>query len=150
MMHHTETAPVMACRFAGGSRSVPAIVSSLLGAEGLSCTLDSPTPEMLEILGLALNEVLHSVTEFAGEQTIADDAKVELWAEETLVIICIKFHGRSLPHWLLQNWDRAQEPAVLAPKSDIGWGWLLVREALDSVNHAWRDSTQLLFLERRI
>ena len=50
----------------------------------------------------------------------------------------------------LMNWDRGQEPSVLAPSSDIGWGWLLVREALDSVSHTWNGSQQILFLERRI
>ena len=150
MMEHTEAAPVLACPLSGGNREIPRIVSNLINSDGLSGLPGGPTPEMLEILALALNEVLHSINEFAGHQTAADDASVELWVEESLVIICAKFHGKPLPDWLLTNWDRGQEPAVLAPTSDVGWGWLLVREALDNVSHVWSGSQQILFLERRI
>jgi len=87
---------------------------------------------------------------FAGEQTEADASAVELWADATLVIVCVRFRGAPLPDWLLANWDRAHEPAVLAPGTDSGWGWLLVREALDAVSHAWRGREQLLFLEKRL
>ena len=149
-MGQTESAPVLSCRLLGGSREIPEIVDDLISSRGLSAVPGGATPEMLEILALALSEVLHSINEFAGQQTLADDASVELWVEESLVIICAKFHGQALPDWLLMNWDRGQEPSVLAPSSDIGWGWLLVREALDSVSHTWNGSQQILFLERRI
>ena len=94
--------------------------------------------------------MLHSIHEFAGEQTEADDSRVELWVESTLLIITVGFRGMALPNWLLTNWDRCREPAVLTPPSECGWGWLLVREALDSVSHSWVGSQQILFLERRI
>lgn len=150
MVAHSEIAPVLLCRFAGGPGDIPSIVDNLLGLDGLASLPAVPTPETLEILGLALNEVLHSITEIAGPQNEGDASSVELWIEETLVILCVRFRGAPLPDWLLQNWDRAQEPAVLAPSIDCGWGWLLVREALDAVNHGWRGSEQLLFLEKRI
>lgn len=149
-MQIAETAPILACRLMGGARAIPAIVEDLLGAHGLSSAPAGATPETLEILGLALNEVLHSINEFAGEQTLADEAAVELWVGETLVIITARFHGKALPDWLVTNWDRGQEPAILAPSTEAGWGWLLVREALDNVCHAWRGSEQILYLERRI
>lgn len=150
MVEHTEISPVLSCRFIGGPGEIPNLVDSLLGSSGLSGMPNLPTPETLEILGLALNEVLHSITDIAGRQTDGDASSVELWVEETLVILCVRFRGAPLPDWLLQNWDRAQEPAVLAPSIDCGWGWLLVREALDAVSHGWRGSEQLLFLEKRI
>lgn len=149
-MELAEASPILACRLVGGARAIPGIVDDLLGAEGLSRSPAGATPETLEILGLALNEVLHSINEFAGEQSIADDASIELWIGDRLVVICAKFHGNPLPAWLLTNWDRGQEPAVLAPSSDAGWGWLLVREALDNVSLSWRGSQQLLFLDRRV
>ena len=149
-MAHLESAPVLSCRLLGGSRAIPEIVDDLINSDGLSALPGGATPEMLEILALALSEVLHSINEFAGQQTMADEASVELWVEDSLVIICAKFHGKPLPGWLLTNWDRGQEPAILAPSSDIGWGWLLVREALDSVSHEWCGSQQILFLERRL
>ncbi|MEM7056113.1 MAG: hypothetical protein AAF557_00865 [Pseudomonadota bacterium] len=150
MVEHTEIAPVLSCRFVGGAGDIPKLVEDLLGAGGLAGLPSLPTPETLEILGLALNEVLHSITEISGRQTVGDASSVELWVEETLVILCVRFRGAPLPDWLLQNWDRAQEPAVLAPSIDCGWGWLLVREALDAVSHGWRGSEQLLFLEKRV
>ncbi|MEM7188115.1 MAG: hypothetical protein AAF439_00765, partial [Pseudomonadota bacterium] len=119
-------------------------------AEPLASGHAGITPEMLEILGLALNEVLHTIGEICGEQTGPDESSIELWLEQTLLIVCVKFRGAPLPDWLLANWDRAQEPAVLAPNAELGWGWLLVREALDAVSHGWRGSEQLLFLEKRI
>lgn len=150
MVAHTEIAPVLSCRFLGGPGDIPGLVENLLGCGGLAGLPSQPTPETLEILGLALNEILHSITEISGRQTEGDASSVELWVEETLVILCIRFRGAPLPDWLMQNWDRAQEPAVLAPTIDCGWGWLLVREALDAVSHGWRGSEQLLFLEKRI
>lgn len=150
MVEHTEIAPVLSCQFIGGPGEIPGLVDNLLGVDGLSGLPSLPTPETLEILGLALNEVLHSITDIAGRQTAGDASSVELWVEQTLVILCVRFRGAPLPDWLLQNWDRAQEPAVLAPSIDCGWGWLLVREALDAVSHGWRGSEQLLFLEKRI
>lgn len=149
-MQIAETSPIVACRLIGGARAIPSIVDDLIGFDKLTETSGKSTPETLEILGLAMNEVLHSINEFAGEQTVADDASVELWTGDTLIVFCAKFHGNPLPDWLTKNWDRAQEPAVLAPSTDAGWGWLLVREALDSVSHIWRGSQQVLFLEKRI
>lgn len=148
-MDPTELAPVLSCRLAGGPTEIPRIVEDLINADALHGVGPGRSPEMLEILGLALNEILHTVGEIAGEQTEADQSAVELWIEKTLVIICVKFRGAPLPGWLLANWDRAQEPAVLAPHTDAGWGWLLVREALDAVSHSWDGSAQLLFLEKR-
>lgn len=150
MAHHTEIAPVLSCRLVGGPSAISSIVDDVLSPQGLAGIPTGPTPEMLEILGLALNEVLHSITEISGRQTEGDAASVDLWVEKTLVIICVRFRGAPMPGWLLTNWDRAQEPATLAPSIECGWGWLLVREALDSVSHCWRGSEQLLFLEKRI
>ena len=149
-MQHSELAPVLACRLTGGVRSISGVIDELLGAEGLCAAAPGVSPEVSEILGLALNEILFTIHEFSGEQTEADESSVELFAESTLLVICIKFRGRSLPGWLQSNWDRGQEPARLAPPSEAGWGWLLVREALDSVTHTWSDSQQILFLERRL
>lgn len=149
-MQLAETSPLVVCRLLGGARAIPSIVDDLIGFEAFSEEPGRNTPETLEILGLALNEVLHSINEFVGEQTLADDASVELWTGDTIIIFCVKFHGNPLPGWLIQNWDRSQEPAILAPSTDAGWGWLLVREALDGASHLWRGSQQLLFLEKRI
>ena len=149
-MQHTEIAPVFFCRLTSGGMAIPEVVDDLINADVFSSRHLSVTPEVLEVFGLALNEILHTISEIAGEQTEADEASIELWVEKTLMIVCVKFRGAPLPNWLLANWNRAQEPAVLAPNTETGWGWLLVREALDAVNHGWRGSEQLLFLEKRI
>ncbi|MEM6662576.1 MAG: hypothetical protein AAF666_10415 [Pseudomonadota bacterium] len=149
-MDNSEIAPVFCGRLTGGGSAIPDVVDDLIRSEPLAHGHSGITPEMLEIFGLALNEVLHTISEVAGEQTVADDSSIELWVERTLVIVCVKFRGAPLPNWLLANWDRAQEPAVLAPNTETGWGWLLVREALDAVSHGWRGSEQLLYLEKRI
>ena len=149
MLNHAEIAPVMACRFAGGNAGIPAVVDELLSQRQAWLSIRRSTPDALELLGLALNEVLHTIVEFSGSQDSKLNSGVELWVEETLVILCVHFSGRELPAWLLRNWDRAQEPAVLAPPEDIGWGWLLVREAMDSVTASQRDNRHILFLEKR-
>ncbi len=149
-MHYAELEPLLARRLTGGVRAIAGTVDDVLGQGGLSSLATGVSPEILEILGLSLNEVLYTINEFAGEQTVGDGSSVELWAESTLLVVCVKFRGAPLPDWLLTNWDRGQEPARLAPPSDVGWGWLLVREALDSVFLTWNGSQQLLFLERRV
>jgi hypothetical protein len=149
-MHHAEMGPVLACSLSGGVKSIAGTVDSVLGDGGLSSLNNSVSPEVQELMGLALNEVLYTVNEFAGEQTDGDGSSIELWVETTLLVVCVKFRGGPLPKWLLSNWDRGQEPQRLAPPSDVGWGWLLVREALDNVSHEWSGSQQLLYLERRL
>lgn len=149
MLHDVEIAPVMACRMEGGNASIPGIVEDVLSQRDVWCVSGHSTPEMLELLGLALNEVLHTIVEFSGAQDPEHHSGVELWVEKSLVVLSIRFKGRMLPEWLLRNWDRGQEPAVLAPPHDLGWGWLLVREALDSVSHTTSGDAQLLFLEKR-
>lgn len=149
-MSYAELGPTLACRLRGGSRDISDVVDTILGQEGVAGRTQISTPETIELLGLALNEVLHSVNEFAGEQSEGDDSRVELWVESAILIVTVGFRGKALPEWLLTNWDRCREPAVLTPPSESGWGWLLVREALDSVSHAWVDSRQVLFLERRL
>ena len=148
-MQNDALAPVLSCRLKGGPSAISDTVEQVLAMTRLREAF-ATQPDVLETIGLSLNEVLHSIHEFSGEQTEADDSAVELWLERTLMIICVRFRGKPLPNWLICNWDRAQEPAVLAPPSDVGWGWLLVREVLDSVSHCWRDSEQILFLERRL
>ena len=149
MLNHAEIAPVMACRFAGRNAGIPAVVDELLSQRQAWQAIRRSTPDALELLGLALNEVLHTIVEFSGSQDSKLNSGVELWVEETLVILCVHFSGRELPAWLLRNWDRTQEPAVLAPPDDVGWGWLLVREALDSVTATQVDNRHILFLEKR-
>lgn len=149
-MQYAELGPALEFRLSGGVKSIGPIVDALLGQQGIGARSLMRTPEMLDLMALALNEVLHSVQEFAGEQSEGDQSSVELWAERALCIITIRFRGRAMPDWLLTNWDRAREPALLAPPGEKGWGWLLVREALDSVSHAWVDDQQVLFLERRL
>ena len=149
MLNHAEIAPVMARPLDGGNVAIPAIVEEILAHRGIWNDVQA-TPKLLELLGLALNEVLHTIVEFSGLQDAEKGAQVELWLEPSLVIVSIRFSGRDLPDWLLTNWDRGQEPAVLAPPHDLGWGWLLVREALDSVNYQRSATHQILFLEKRV
>ena len=149
MLNYAELAPVMAARFEGGNAAIPGIVDDVLSRRQAWFRDDEGSPEAAELLGLALNEVLHSIVEFCGVQRGDFDAGVELWAHRKLVILSVHFQGRDLPEWLATNWDRGQEPAVLAPPQDLGWGWLLVREALDSVHHTRTDQRQTLFLEKR-
>lgn len=149
-MQYAVAGPKLECDLWGGSKSIGVIVETLVGPGGISASGLIRSPETLELLGLALNEVLHSINEFAGEQCEDDASRVEMWVESTLCIFTVSFRGHPLPDWLLTNWDRAQDPAVLAPPTEVGWGWLLVREALDSVTHSWADGQQILFLERRL
>ncbi|MFK7944012.1 MAG: hypothetical protein AB8B85_14010, partial [Paracoccaceae bacterium] len=149
-MSYAELGPALACGLKGGPRDISATIELVLGSDGIAGLSRLRTPETVELIGLALNEVLHSVHEFSGEQTEADESRVELWLEPTILIVTVCFRGKSLPDWLLANWDRCREPAVLTPPGECGWGWLLVREALDSVTHSWSGSQQILFLERRL
>ena len=149
MLNHAELAPLMATGFAGGNAAIPELVDDLLGQQSAWFRSECANPEALELLGLALNEVLHSIVEFSGVQYAEFNSGIKLWVEKSLVVLSIHFHGRELPEWLTTNWDRGQEPAILAPPQDLGWGWLLVREALDNVHHAASNDGQILFLEKR-
>lgn len=148
-MQYTVAGPMLECGLSGGSKSIGAVVETLVGPGGISGSGLICSPETLELLGLALIEVLHSINEFAGEQCETDASRVEIWVESTLCIFTVSFRGCPLPDWLLTNWDRARDPAVLVPPTESGWGWLLVREAMDSVTHTWADGQQVLFMERR-
>lgn len=149
-MEHAELGPTLACPFLSAPEAISGVITEIIGARDLSRVAALASPEARDLLGLALNEVLHTVNEFSGEQTPGDASFVELWTESRLAIVVVKFRGRALPDWILTNWDRAREPAVLAPPCDAGWGWLLVREAFDAVSHSWAGSQQLIFLERRV
>lgn len=145
----SEIAPILTRRFAGGAHLIPGLVDDLLEVDMLRRLPRPPSSDTIELLSLALSEVLHTITDVCGQQTDADASHIELWLEPSFAIVSVRFRGAPMPDWLLANWDRAQEPAVLAPASDSGWGWLVVREALDGVSHDWSGSAQLIFLEKR-
>lgn len=149
MLNYAEIAPVMESRFEGGTAAITDLVEDVLGQRHAWFREEIGNPEAVELLGLALNEVLHTIVEFSGVQQPGCNAGVELWVDKALVILSVRFQGRDLPDWIPINWDRGQEPAVLAPPQDLGWGWLLVREALDSVHHIKSANSQTLFLEKR-
>ena len=140
-------ARVLSRRLAGGRDAIARIVEDVLGGEedGVS----SPASLSREPLSLALSEVLYSVTDIAGPQTEADASAIELWLQKDFLVIAVRFRGTPLPRWLLTNWDRGAEPAILAPRSEVGWGWLLVRDVFDSVWLDWAGSEQILLLEKR-
>ena len=145
-MNFVPTGPMLIRPLAGGRDDISRIVDAVLDAG----TGFSPAPLTREMLALALHEILHTITDVAGPQTPADASAVELWVDQHLLIITIRFRGARLPDWLLVNWDRGQEPAILAPRTEYGWGWLLVREALDAVSMDWSESEQILILEKRL
>ncbi|MEM6622560.1 MAG: hypothetical protein AAF674_10055 [Pseudomonadota bacterium] len=149
-MHRDTLGPTLERRLDGGARAMASVVDDVLASPGLEKLLVSRSPEALALLGLALNEVLYTLGELSGEKGLQQDGSLSLWTDTRLIIFCLKFKGPALPDWLLSNWDRAQEPAVLAPPNDCGWGWLLVREAIDSVSHYSERDRQILYLERRL
>lgn len=142
-------APVMTRAFSGGPEAIRRIVDAFLWGEEHGLPL-VPAGLTRELLALALSEVLHTITDIAGPQTDADSSSVDLWLERHLMAITVSFRGAPLPRWLLTNWDRGQQPEILAPRTEVGWGWLLVREAFDSVWLDWAGSEQILTLEKRI
>jgi hypothetical protein len=141
--------PLLDLPFAGAGSIAPA-VEALIGRRGLAGIASPPTPRMLDLVGLAAMEVLHTVVELAGDQRGAAGASVALWTEPALAVIVVRFAGPPLPEWLLANWDRGEEPAVVETPCGCGWGWLLVREALDAVSATRAGSRNLLYLEKRL
>lgn len=108
-----------------------------------------PSEVALSAIGLALGEVLATVLDFCGPQHRLRGA-VGLWVEPTLAIVSVRFAGPPLPDWLLTNWDRGEPPAVIALPSAVGWGWLLVREAIEGVAQLRTRRGNVLLLERRL
>lgn len=148
-MYLAPSQPTLIRPLAGGRDAISRIVDDVLaGTDGHR--VFAPAPLAKELLTLALSEILHTITDVAGPQTDADASSIELWLDQHLLIITIRFRGARLPDWLLVNWDRGQEPEILAPRTEFGWGWLLVREALDSVSLDWMGSEQILILEKRL
>lgn len=148
-MNLALSAPMLIRPLTGGHATVSRIVEDVLAEPGFQLGA-SPVRLARELLMLALNEILHTIIEVVGPQTDADASSIALWLDRHLLIITIRFRGAPLPDWLLVNWDRGREPAVLAPRTEFGWGWLLVREALDAVSLEWQGSEQVLILEKRL
>ena len=156
------SAPAMRC-VVGGPRGIGPAVGAMIGPGGLA-GIRSLTPRTLDLLGLAAMEVLHTLVEDGcegggdrvggrvgdriGDRVGSGGISVELWLEPRLAVIAIGHAGPPLPDWLLANWDRGEEPAL--PDASGGWGWLLVREALDGVSAGGTDNRRLLFLEKRL
>ena len=153
MILQRTSVPALRCPF-DGHRSIQPAVEAVIGPYGLAGAARSLTPKTLNLIGLAMMEVLHSVLEHCGDQPASVGACVELWIEPKLAVIAVAHAGPALPGWLLANWDRGEEPALDETPAGTGWGWLLVREALDSVG-AVRSGRRcggrrLLFLEKRL
>jgi hypothetical protein len=141
------SAPALRCVF-DSPRSIAPAVEAVLGPRGLAGRARSLTPKTLDMVGLATMEVLHTVLEHCGDQRAAGGASVELWVEPGLAVLVVGHAGPALPDWLIANWDRGEEPGV--PDASTGWGWLLVREALDGVSAGRCGDRRLLFLEKRL
>ena len=142
--------PAMRC-VVDGPRGIGPAVGAMIGPGGLA-GVRSLTPRTLDLLGLAAMEVLHTLLEHGcdrvGGRAGSGGISVELWLEPQLAVVAIGHAGPPLPDWLLANWDRSEEPAL--PDASSGWGWLLVREALDGVSAGGSDNRRLLFLEKRL
>lgn len=141
-----RTAPMLHVPL-GGADSIQRVVARVTA--GLAASAHPPAPGELEHLALALSEVMLTVIGTCGEQDPAS-ASVELWLQPCLAVVTIRFSGPRLPDWLLANWDRGREPAVLTPPTDSGWGWPLVRGELDAIQHQRVPGGQLLLLEKRL
>ena len=149
MILQHNAAPALRCVFDSPRGIAPAVESVLAGLFGRARSL---TPKTVDMIGLAATEVLHTVLEHCGRQRTAGGAPVELslelWVEPELAVLVIGHAGPALPEWLISNWDRGEEPALLDAPG--GWGWLLVREALDGVSTGRCGDRRLLFLEKRL
>ena len=133
----------------GDARDIAGAVRAVTGPRGLAGMARRPAPKALELMTMALTEVLQTILDFSGAQD-PDCAAVGLWVEPTLLVIAVRFAGPPLPDWLIANWDRGEPPAVLAPPGDSGWRWLVVREAFDSAGQQRARRGNLLFLEKRL
>jgi hypothetical protein len=149
MILQRTSAPALRCPF-DGPRSIAPAVEAVIGPRGLAGIARPLSPGTLDMLGLAAMEVLHTVLEHCGGQRAASGASVELWIEPRLAVLVVRHAGPALPGWLIANWDRGEEPALHDTPCDCGWGWLLVREALDGVGTARAGGRHLLFLEKRL
>ncbi len=143
-----RSAPLLQLPFEG-AQGIPSAVETLIGPKGLAGAIRPATPRTLDLLGLAVMEVLHTIVEVSGDPGGRLSGSVALWTEPRLAMIVVRFAGRPLPDRLLADWDRGAEPASPeAPLGCDGWGWLLVREALDGVGAVRSGNRNLLFLER--
>lgn len=140
--------PVLDTSFAD-ARDIARVVRTVTGPRGLAGLTPPLSARALELAGAALAEVLGAVTDLAGPQDVAD-AAVELWVEAGMAVTAIRFRGPPMPDWLVRNWDPGGPPAVLASQAACGWGWLVVREAVDSVCQMRSRRGNLLFIEKRL
>jgi hypothetical protein len=148
MILQRTSAPLLRCPF-DGSRSIAPAVEAVIGPRGLGGIARRLTPRTLDLIGVATLEVLHTVIEHCGDQR-ACGASVELWIEPRLAVIVVGYAGAALPGWQIANWDRGEEPTLHDTPPGCGWGWLLVREALDGVSAGRCGGRRLLFLEKRL
>jgi hypothetical protein len=141
-----RSAPLLDMPFEG-AQGIPPAVEALIGPRGLAGAIRQATPRTLDLVGLAVMEVLHTIVEHLGERR-GLSGSVALWTEPRLAIIAVSWAGPALPDWMLANWDRGEEPASLEAPLGSGWGWLLVREAVDGVSAMRSGSRNILYLER--
>ncbi len=142
-----RSAPLLEVPF-DGAHSIPDAVEALIGPRGLAGAIRQATPRTLDLVGLAVMEVLHTIVEHAAHRRGGSSGTAALWTEPRLAMIAVSFAGPPLPAALLSSWDRGQEPEGQGTSGDCGWGWLLVREALDGVSAVRTANRNLLFLER--
>ena len=149
MLRFHEPTPAAQCWLAAGRSDPAGLLDLLFDPRLLNGNGRRISPELTETLRLALLEILHSVFTHSEPVGAEEEGEICLWLEPSLLICSIRFAGTPLPGWLLANWDRAREPGRLAGQEDGGWGWLLVRDAIDTVSYERTGTQQLLFLEKR-
>lgn len=141
--------PALGCRIIGRAEDVPGVVEDVFSRLPPDFLAVIERTSNADVLRLGFAEVLRSILIYAGPQSGADDAMVEVWIEPTLMIIGVRHSGRVVPAWLVQNWDRGREPARFATNEPIGAGWLMVRQAFDSVSVGQNGAQPVVLLERR-
>lgn len=142
-----RSAPLLQLPFEG-AQGIPPAVEALIGPRGLARAIRQATPRTLDLVGLAVMEVLHTIVELTGERRGVPSGSIALWTEPRLAVIAVSWAGPPLPDRLLASWDRGEEPASAEAPLGGGWGWLLVREAVDGVGAMRSGNRNMLFLER--
>lgn len=138
-------APLLDASFAD-ARDIPGVVRAIAGPRGLGGAAGPAAANALDLIGADLAEALQSIVEQSGPQD-PDRAAVELCVEPTLMVLVVRFAGPPLPDWLISNRNRGDVPAVLAAPGASGWGWLTVREVMESASQQRARRGNLLFLE---
>jgi serine/threonine-protein kinase RsbW len=103
---------------------------------------------VLEDLRMGLVEALNNCIEHAYDMAGGWPIVLGLWHLDGGLVLCVCDRGRPLPPALLDATAPSGQPAAPDTLPDGGWGWMMLRTAVDSISYRRTAGWNVLILEK--